>query len=200
MSHGARRIVAPLWLALLVSMTLPIMAAAQSTQTRCVETAGGISCNSTTTPSFGDSLLRGYEMGQRMREAAQRETPPQVDHQRQVALDRYLEAQRRREAIDREATGLPPQPEGVIEDQTLERAGQTAYWQQQLDACLRLERSQGRPAEQCIDTLLVTDSYFARANVSVGGMSQTQLYLAKSRAPASRQREQSGAPGIPSSE
>lgn len=191
MFHLARKVAVLLRLAMLVSIACPIMAIAQSTYTNCSQTSGGFSCSSTTVPSVGDSILRGFEAGRRLREASAARDDHQFDAEREAAIAQQLEAQRRREAIDREPAKdqlLWPrssyqwsQPQEGSQDDSLEQAGQTAYWRQQVDACLRLESSQGRPAEQCVDNLLVTDSYFARANASLGGITQTQAYLAKAR-------------------
>lgn len=208
MFYGALRVAALISVAMLLSTALPMISVAQSTYTNCSQTNSGFSCNSTTIPSVGDSILRGYEAGRRAKEASAARDVHEFDAERQSALEQQLEAQRRREALDRQPTvdqGLWPratyqwsQPQDVSEDQALERAGQAAYWQQQVDACLRLEGSQGRPAEQCVDNLLITDSYFARANASLGGISQTHAYLAKARG-ALQTPDRAGTPPEPRS-
>lgn len=187
-----RPIVRGLWIPLVVSSAFPVVAVAQSTYTNCTETLHGFSCNSTTVPTFGDSFLRGYEAARRARESGAGSDPNAYDDERQRAMNAQLEAQRRREEIDRQTQPgegpLWPRksyawtgPQLVDEAQSLEQAAAGAYWQQQVDACLRLELSQGRPAEQCIDNLLVTDNYFARAVASIGGTTQVDSYLERAR-------------------
>lgn len=169
------------WLVLFASL-IPVAASGQSTTTSCYVNGRYVNCNSYTAPNFAESFQQGYEMVDRAIESRARRE--QIDLQKRMLQMQIAEQQRRTQDRVNEEQRIA---ESARQQREAAHRELSAYWAQQVDACLRIELSQpDQRAETCVDTMLVTDPYFARAYAAAGSGSNTQMRLSAARAEHNR--------------